>query len=100
MRFYSDVLNKPFDTEEELRAAEAKENEKLELAKVAKEKRAAAAKEVEKLFKEANDKSEEAYKALNDFVKEYGSFHATFDGNTVSTRGLLNSFFKDWFFGC
>ena len=77
MRFYSDILNKPFDTEEELRAAEAKENEKLELAKVAKEKRATAAKEVEDAFNAAN----EAYKAANEklkaFVNEYGSYHTS-----------------------
>lgn len=98
MRYYSDVLNKPFDTEEELKAAEAKENEKLELAKVAKEKRAAAAKEVEQAYADAN----EAYKAANEklraFLDEYGSYHTSVTkvGGDAWDR-LLNDFWVRFF---
>lgn len=95
MRFYSDILNKPFDTEEELRAAEAKENEKLELAKVAKEKRAAAAKEVEDAFKVANDAYKAANEKLKAFCNEYGSYHTSV---TTTTGDAWDRLFNDFWF--
>ena len=96
--FYSKLLKKPFDSLDELKEAEAEYNrinaEKIKQA----EERKADAKAVEdarlkalQVRKEAAEmirKAEDDYnKLLNDFVKKYGSYHATYYdsfGNPVS----------------
>ncbi len=75
MYIYSEKTKKRYDTveecvkaEEEFDKAVAEEKEKKErLANERKER----AKEVEDAFKNAND-------LLNKFIKDYGSFHATY----------------------
>ena len=82
MKYYSEKLQKLFDNEEALTAAEEKaEADRLaaeEKAKQLKETREARAKEVEDAFKAAAEAREAATKLLADFTKDYGSFHYTF----------------------
>ena len=81
MKFYSEQLNKLFDSAEELKAAE----DKVNAAKRAEEEKKAAlkaqreerAKEVEEAFKLANEDTKKAYALLKEFLKDYGSFHTT-----------------------
>ena len=95
MKFYSEKLNKLFDTEElcteaetahEKALAEA-ESKKLKLA----EERANRAKEVEELYKAAIEAKKAYDEKLREFLKDYGSFHATFKN--------VDPFFTlfDWF---
>jgi len=111
--YYSKLLNKPFDTLDELKAAEEEyhkaHDEELKRA----EERKQRAKAVEEAYRhsmdvrrEANEAirkaDEEYYKLRNEFVKDYGSYHVSYsnkDGNEVVTvSDLFDSFFnKLWF---
>ena len=95
MRFYSDMLHKFFDNDEDCIKAEKEYTAKIEKEEAEKkalaEKRSTRAKEVENLYKEAI-KAKKAYdKALQDFLNDYGSFHATFK----TTDPFFGIF--DWF---
>jgi hypothetical protein len=81
MKYYSEQLNRLFDTHEALLAAEEKvnaakraEEEKKAQLKAQREKRA---KEVEDAFKVAAEAQKKANELLNAFVKDYGSYHTT-----------------------
>ncbi len=81
MKYYSDETKKLYETEEALKAAEKavfdakQEKEKL------KQQRSARAKEVEDAFKAVEEAQTHAYKLLNDFTKDYGSFHMSWSSN-------------------
>ena len=82
MKFYSEKLKKLFDSDEACLKAE-EEHDKAQAEAEAKKKalaeeRATRAKEVEEAYKVAVEAKRKYDKALNDFVKDYGSFHATF----------------------
>lgn len=106
--YYSEVLKRQFNTEEECLAAEKLYQEKV-LAKQAaedkaKEEKATRAKEIEKAYKEFKD-AEKAYvessnrlnKLRNAFVKDYGKFHMTVSEETPLIEvfeDLINHFFR------
>ena len=95
MKYYSEQLNKLFDTSEELVAAE----DKINAAKKAEEKKKAQlkaqretrAKEVEDAFKVAHDDTKKAYELLNAFVKDYGSYHTSIKNVPIS---IWDAFFN------
>jgi hypothetical protein len=100
MKFYSEITNKVYDTTEELEVAE---KEVLEEKKAKEEKlaqRAERAKKVEEAYALAADYKKKADELLNEFVKDYGSFHTTIKTpvrtNTSLTElgDLFDSFFK------
>ena len=100
MKYYSEKLNKLFDSEEQLIAQE-EEVAKVEAEKAAKEKalkenRAARAKEVQEAFEKAKEVNTEANKKLNDFIKDYGSYHCSFSNVNDDNNfwSLLDYFFK------
>lgn len=70
MKYYSETLNKVFDTEDELKTAEEEHEKKYAVQLKKKEERAERAKEVEKAYKEYR-------KLLNAFIKDYGYYHQT-----------------------
>ena len=97
MKFYSEQLNKLFNSVEELKAAEDKVNaekraaeEKQAQLKAQREKRA---KEVEDAFKFAAEAQKKANELLNAFVKDYGSFHTTMKNAPVSIWDIFNDLF-------
>lgn len=110
--YKSKLLNKVFDTTEELAEAERKYHEendaKLKLAeqkkeraeaiKVLKQKTFEARREAQKIINEAD---EAYYKARAEFIKDYGSYHESYysDGKNevVTINDLIDSFFKPWF---
>lgn len=80
MKYYSELTKKPYDTVEELEAAEKKILDSKKAEDEKKTKRAAAAKEVEEAIKRASDAQKEAQNKLNEFCKKYGAFHTTYHG--------------------
>lgn len=92
MKYYSEKLNKFYDTADACQRAEFEAKEKENLAKIEKERalreekekkeiraaeRKAAAEKVEVARKEV-EKANKAYKdALSEFINKYGSYHYT-----------------------
>ena len=102
MKFYSEKLNKLFDTQELCAQAE-EEHDKAEAAKKAKEEELAAtrkarANEVEEAYKASVEAQKHYQDLLNKFVKDYGSFHMTLrSGDFNPFDGfdhLFNSFLR------
>ena len=96
IKYYSEQLNKLFNTPEELLAAEDKvnaakkaEEEKRAQLKANREKRA---KEVEEAFKLASEDTKKAYALLDAFVKDFGPFHTTIKDATPNS--LFDLFFN------
>lgn len=107
MKYYSDVTRKLYDTVEELSKAEAAvaraeqerkaeaEKKKAELAKKQaeqtklKEQRAARAQEITEAIKVRDEAQKKVNELVNNFVKDYGSYHYTwssdFIGDTFKT---------------
>lgn len=86
LKYFSDVTNKVYDTEDELNEAE------LAVSKQ-KSVREARAKEVEAAIKEAQEANKKAHQTLADFCKDYGAYHKTFkDLRDFNNFGLF-----DWF---
>ena len=110
--YKSNLLNKYFDTKEELEQAEAKyheENDALqkqlaekkaraEEIKSLKQKTIEARRDAQKLIRDAD---EAYYKARAEFIKDYGSYHESYysDGKTemLTINDVIDSFFKPWF---
>ena len=82
MKFYSEKLNTMFDTQEACAQAEDEHDKQVAEAEAKKKalanERAERAKKIEELYKAAAAAEREYKTALNDFIKDYGSFHATF----------------------
>lgn len=95
MKFYSEKLNAMFDTQEACAQAESKHDKQVAEAEAKKkalaDERASRAKTVEELYKQAVEAKQKYDKALQEFLKDYGSFHATFK-TTDPFFGLF-----DWF---
>ena len=95
MKFYSEKLNKVYDTEQACVEAESAHDKAIAEAEAKKkalvEERATRAKEVEDLYKAAVEAKKAYDEKLRDFLKDYGSFHATFKN--------VDPFFTlfDWF---
>ena len=103
-KVYSDILNKVFNTVEDLEAAEQEyarqqeEKERLqreEEKQVAelKEKRAARAKEIEDALKERDALDKKINELVRAFTRDYGSFHWTYKGDTDGDS-LFKTFFR------
>lgn len=86
IEYVSDLLGKRFESEEALKKAEEAYKKQMADREKLKQGREAKAKEVTEAFTKAN-------KLLDEFVKEYGSFHTT----VHSTDGLLDLLFKSIF---
>lgn len=82
MKFYSEVTQRLYNSEQELVKAEAEvkkaEAERINAEKLKKEARAKKAKEVEDALKVANEAQAKAIKLLKDFTREYGYFHTSY----------------------
>lgn len=111
MKYYSEKLNKFYDTPDACQRAEFEAKEKENLEKIKKEREVALAKEKkEKAIaerKEAAEKVESARKAFNEarkayhnelsgFCQKYGTYHYTTDGkdDIPSLFDLFDNLFK------
>ena len=109
MRYYSETLNRLFDSEEELNKAELKAKAKVEEQKqkelaaqraeaAKKAERTRRAKEVEDAIKAAREAQNKVSQLLTDFTKDYGYFHTSFsyddigENNIFDFLGILNKF--------
>lgn len=99
MKYFSDVTNKVYNTVEELNNEETKIIEARKAQEVAvaekKAKREARAKEVEEAIKVALEAQKAANDKLQDFCKDYGTFHTSFK-NADTILGL-NDPFRNFF---
>ena len=91
MKYYSEMTDKVYETKEECEKAE--EEKQLAL----KNERETRSKAVVDAFKKAREAEAEAQKLLKEFVKDYGSFHISYNGKSSmpSMFDVLNDFF--WF---
>lgn len=100
MKYYSELTKKIYDCESDLIADEeslvkAKE-EKEAKAKQLKEERANRAKAVEEAYKIAHEKYAEANKLMDEFLKDYGSFHTTVKDVQPTFTSLFDYFFGNF----
>jgi len=100
MKYFSEVLNKFFETEKECADAELDYRNKEEVAKKEKEEKAAErkarAKEVEAAYAELQAAQEKYSEVLSAFIKDFGSFHMTISSpltRNPSFNKLFDSFF-------
>lgn len=99
MKYYSESLDKFFDKKEDCEKAEVEleEKRKAEAQKqlTLKTEREARSKEVVEAFKKAREAEAKAQKLLKDFVKDYGSFHMSYNGKSSvpSMFDILDNFF-------
>lgn len=96
MKFYSEKLNKMFDSEAEVVKAEAEAQKEAAAAqqlkeKQVKEERAADAKKVNESLAAAREAQKAADKALKNFINKYGYFHASFTVDDVSAKNERDS---------
>lgn len=110
--YKSKLLNKYFDTWAELQEAERKYHEendarqklaekkklRAEEIKALKQKTIEARREAQKLI---NDADTAYYKARNEFIKDYGSYHESYysDGEheMITINDVIDTLFKPWF---
>ncbi len=97
MKFYSEKLNRMFDTEKALVAAEQAAVD-AELAKKAEEEkksaeRKARAAEVDTAYKAMVEARKNYSKVLTNFCKDYGAYHCSISGDEA--RNLLDNFDLD-----
>lgn len=102
MKFYSEMLNKMYDTQEALESAEKVETSRLEAKRMAESKRsemrAADAKRVEEKRNAAHAAAKEYSDELNAFVKKYGYYHSSVDENAAVDLGdFITGLFSKWF---
>ena len=101
MKYYSENLKKLFDTEKDLKEAEAKYEVALKCKADLKTEKKKRAEEVENAYKETLEIKKEYAKKLdeaeaefiklkNNFVKDYGSFHMTYS----SSDDILPEYFS------
>lgn len=99
MKYYSEITNKVYETKEECEKAEealiAKKKAEEERQLALKNERETRSKAVVDAFKKAREAEVEAQKLMKEFVKDYGSFHMSYNGKTTlpSMFDVLNNFF-------
>ena len=97
MKYYSETLKRLFETADECAQAEAaQERAKAEAEakkKALAEGRTNRAKEVEELYKAAVEAKKAYNKALDAFVKDYGSFHFSVREPSTSLSSVFDLFF-------
>ena len=98
MKYVSELTKKAYDSEKECLYAEQEFKKKQEEKKAAQEKksaeRATRAKEVEEAYKKAVEANKAYREVLNNFVKDYGSFHMTYSSTSDLINDVFDSVFK------
>ena len=99
MKFYSEVLDKFFDTEKDCVNAETESKRKQEAEAKEKEKlaneRKARAKEIDEARNKLIKKKKHYNKLIDDFVKDYNSYHYSIVSS--SEDGNFNELFDSIF---
>ena len=96
MKFYSEKLNKLFETEKECAEAEDAHEKALAEAEAKKkalaEERASRAKEVEDAYKAVLEAKKLYNEKLDAFLRDYKQFHMT-----VTSQDPFKTWFRGWF---
>ena len=93
MKYYSEKLKKVYDTVEQLQKAEA-EYDKAHAAEIKKaEERKRRADEIAAARKDLQNAQKKYNELVNKFIKDYGSYHATYNGEDVSATDLFYRLF-------
>ena len=99
MKYYSEMTDKVYETKKECEKAEeaivAKKKAEEEKQLTLKNEREARSKEVVEAFKKARETEMEANRLMKEFVKDYGSFHMSYNGKSSlpTLADFLDSFF-------
>ena len=100
MKILSEKTNKEYASVEECLAAEKEFDKQVALEKAKKEElaniRKDRAKEVEDAYKAILEAKKHYNELLNNFVKDYGSFHMTLHTGDGNPFDLFNRFFDNW----
>lgn len=95
MKYYSEKLKKVYDTVEQLQTAET-EYDKAHAAEIAKQKeRKARAEEIAAARKDLQNRQKKYNELVNQFIKDYGSYHATYtDEDSGEVANVMDVFYK------
>ena len=97
MKYYSEKTMKVYDKVEELNTAE-KEYDEAHAAEIAKKKeRKARAEEIDEARKEVIEAQKRYDELIKQFVKDYGSYHATYTDEDSGEVGTLTDVFYKLF---
>lgn len=101
MKYYSEKLNKFYETEKDCSIAEAKadaekERAKIESAKKDKERKADA-KVVEEAYNTLVKDAKQYQKVLSDFIEKHGSYHMSISTNNYPFDTLFSNLFDIFF---
>lgn len=101
MKIISEKTGKTYATVDECMAAEKEFDEALEAEKKKKEElasnRKARATEVEEAYKAISAAKKNYYKVLQNFIKDYGSFHMTLNTGEDNPFDDFDKIFDFWF---
>ena len=101
MKILSEKTGKTYATVDECMAAEKEFDEAFEAEKKKKEElasnRKARATEVEEAYKAISVAKKNYYKVLQNFIKDYGSFHMTLNTGDVNPYDDFDRIFDFWF---
>ena len=96
MKIYSEKTKEFYDTTDACLSAEEEYDKKMTALEEEKKAKAAAradrAKEVEEALKKVQEATKEYKRLLSEFIKDYGSYHATYKGD-VEPVSLFDLFF-------
>ena len=96
MKFYSEKLDKLFDDEKSLVKAEDEHNIRVAAEKAKQEQlantRKERAKAIEEQYKKVVEARNEYKKLVDDFTKDYGSFHMSVKSNNLADMDLFDLF--------
>ena len=96
MKYFSEITKKVYNTPEELETAEKEVLDEQKAQEEKSAKRAERAKEVEEAYAKAADVEEQADKLLNEFLKDYGSFHTTLK-KPIKRINIFDDWFNSFF---
>ena len=96
MKYFSEITKNVYNTPEELETAEKEVLDKQKAQEEKSAKRAERAKEVEEAYAKAADVKEQADKLLNEFLKDYGSFHTTLK-KPIKRINIFDDWFNSFF---
>ena len=96
MKFYSEKLDKLFDDEKSLVKAEDEHDVRVAAEKAKQEQlvktRKERAKAIEEQYKKVVEARNEYKKLVDDFTKDYGSFHMSVKSNNLTDMDLFDLF--------
>lgn len=96
MKFYSEKLDKLFDDQKSLVKAEEEHDIRVAAEKAKQEQlantRKERAKAIEEQYKKVVEARNEYKKLVDDFTKDYGSFHMSVKSNNLADMDLFDLF--------